>query len=78
MMVYELYFSDHMKERGIDVLQFIRPKPICELNSDEDKVDVIKDFYLWYQKPENAVRQRIILIDTRSKEIISVINNSFQ
>jgi restriction endonuclease S subunit len=28
MMVYELYFEEHMKEVGIDVLQFIKPKSI--------------------------------------------------
>ena len=75
-MVYELYFEEHMKEVGLDVLQFMNPKPIAELKTDEDKVEAIKYFYLWYQKPENAVRQRMLLVETRSKDKIAIINKS--
>jgi adenine-specific DNA-methyltransferase len=74
MMTYELYFDNHMKENGIDVLQFIYPKSIEKLKTTEEKESVIKDFYLWYQKPENPVRQRMLLVETRSNTIISVIN----
>ena len=76
MMVYELYFEEHMKKVGIDVLQFINPKPIDTLKSDKEKAEVIKEFYEWYQKPDNAVRQRMLLVDTRSKDIIGLINKS--
>jgi adenine-specific DNA-methyltransferase len=78
MMVYELYFEEHMKSEGIDVLQFISPKPIDDLKNPKDKEEVIQNFYLWYQKPENPVRQRMLLVETRSKEIIAVINKSIQ
>lgn len=78
MMVYELYFEEHMKTEGIDVLQFIFPKPIADLKNRKDKEEVIQDFYLWYQKPENPVRQRMILVETRSKDIIAVISKSIQ
>lgn len=74
MMVYELYFEKHMKEVGIDVLQYINPKPIDTLKSHPAKSVIIKEFYEWYQKPDNAVRQRMLLVDTRSKNIISLIN----
>jgi hypothetical protein len=73
MMVYELYFDAHMKEVGIDVLQFINPEP---LENSHIKEKVIGDFYLWYQMPENPVRQRILLVETRSKNIIALINKS--
>ena len=76
MMVYELYFEEHMKKVGIDVLQFINPKPIDSLKSDKEKAEVIQEFYEWYQKPDNAVRQRMLLVDTRSKDIIGLINKS--
>jgi adenine-specific DNA-methyltransferase len=76
MMVYELYFSAHMKEVGIDVLQFINPKPINTLKSNAAKAEVIQEFYEWYQQPDNAVRQRMLLVDTRSKDIIGLINKS--
>jgi hypothetical protein len=76
MMVYELYFKQHMKEAGIDVLQFIEEK----LNEIRDKSihEQIKEFYLWYQKPENPIRQRMQLIETRSPNIIALINKSLQ
>lgn len=76
MMVYELYFEDHMKEKGLDVLQFINPQPIENINVENKKAEIIKEFYLWYQKPENEVRQRILLIETRSKDIVAVIRKS--
>ncbi len=76
MMVYELYFDEHMKENGIDVLQFLTPKTIAKLNSDAEKALVIEEFYLWYQKPENPVRQRMLLVETRSPKILAIINNS--
>ncbi len=76
MMVYELYFKNHMKENGLDVLQFINPEPIENIKDESKKVEIIKDFYLWYQKPENEVRQRILLVETRSKDILAVIRKS--
>ena len=76
MMVYELYFEEHMKEVGIDVLQFLNPKPIDSLKSDKEKAEAIQEFYEWYQKPDNAVRQRRLLVDIRSKDIIGLINKS--
>jgi adenine-specific DNA-methyltransferase len=76
MMVYELYFEKHMLIEGIDVLQFMNPKPIADLKKTKDIEDIIRDFYLWYQKPENQVRQRMLLVETRSKDIIAVINKS--
>ncbi|SNR14420.1 Eco57I restriction-modification methylase domain-containing protein [Tenacibaculum jejuense] len=76
MMIYELYFENHMKEKGLDVLQFVNPKPIGNVNDYNEKAEIIKDFYLWYQKPENEVRQRILLIETRSKDTLAVIIKS--
>lgn len=76
MMVYELYFKNHMETNGISVLEFIAPKPLTENIKSGDKADVVKEFYLWFQKPENPVRQRMLLIDTRSKDTLAVINKS--
>jgi len=76
MMVYELYFEEHMKENGIDVLQFVNEKLKKQTATDITKQ--IEDFYLWYQKPENAVRQRMQLVETRSPNIIAFINKSLQ
>ncbi|MFD2915837.1 Eco57I restriction-modification methylase domain-containing protein [Psychroserpens luteus] len=76
MMIYELYFEDHMKEKGLNVLQFINPQPIEDVKEEIKIGEIIKDFYLWYQKPENEVRQRILLIETRSKDTLAVIRKS--
>ena len=74
MMVYELYFEEHMKEVDLDVLQFVTPviKNLQNLPIEQQ----IKELYEWYQKPENAVRQRLMLIDTRSPDILAVIHKS--
>ena len=78
MMVYELYFEKHMKEAGLNVLQFISPKPISDLENLKDKEEVIQGFYLWLQTPNNQVRQRINIIDVKSPDILSKINLATQ
>lgn len=74
MMVYELYFEEHMKEVDLDVLQFVTP--VIENLQNLPIEQQIKELYEWYQKPENAVRQRMMLIDTRSPDILAVIHKS--
>lgn len=74
MMVYELYFEEHMKEVNLDVLQFVTP--VIENLQKLPIEQQIKELYEWYQKPENAVRQRMMLIDTRSPDILAVIHKS--
>jgi len=76
MMVYELYFTEHMKEKGVNVLDFIQPKSFTEVTTNEQKTEIIKSFYEWFQEPENAVRQRILLIETRSPNVLALINSS--
>jgi len=76
MMVYELYFTEHMKEQGLNVLEFIKPILFTEDTTNEQKATIIKNFYEWYQEPENAVRQRMLLIETRSPDVLAVINGS--
>ncbi|TAG10927.1 MAG: hypothetical protein EAZ35_03850 [Sphingobacteriia bacterium] len=80
MMVYELYFEKHMKEVGIDVLQFMKPKPIANAKNNEEKAEEIKKFYLWIQTPDNQVGQRINpdYIGIKSPNIISKINLATQ
>ncbi|MFR9165615.1 MAG: Eco57I restriction-modification methylase domain-containing protein [Dysgonomonas sp.] len=75
MMVYELYFEEHMKERGIDVLQFAEFTPIDGLGNQE-AADIISKTYNWLQEKENPIRNRIILADIRSTDIIRIINSS--
>jgi adenine-specific DNA-methyltransferase len=76
MMVYELYFEKHMKEQGLNVLEFINPKPFNKETNTQEKEEIIKHFYEWFQEPENAVRQRMLLIETRSPDVLALINSS--
>jgi hypothetical protein len=76
MLVYELYFLNHMKEVGIDVSPFVSAKPFSNRMDNDEKLRLIKDFYLWFQKPDNVVRQRMMLVETRSNDKLSVINKS--
>jgi len=71
MMIYEIYFERDFKENDLNVIQYINP--IAVKDSNETK-EIILDFYKWYQKPENLVRQKILLIETRSEKLVSLIN----
>lgn len=80
MMVYEMYFSQHMKELEIDVLQFVDIetyfKPIDHLSNPEEKKDIIANCYKWLQESSNPIRNRIILSNIKSKDIIRRINST--
>ena len=77
MMVYELYFESHMREQQIDVLQFVNEE-FSKMQNDKTLINnlplSIKYFYLWLQTPDNAVRQRINIVDIKSPNILSKIN----
>lgn len=73
MIFYELYFEQHMKDNLIDV--------ISDLNNYDwsgiSNVDTtIESFYKWYQQSENMVRQKIMLLDTRSHNFIYQIHRT--
>lgn len=72
MIFYELYFEQHMKDNQIDV--------IADLNNYDwsgisDAV-AIESFYKWYQQSGNMVRQKIMLLDTRSYNFIYQIHRT--
>lgn len=78
MMVYELYFEDHLKGNEIDVLKFVDTKRIFkdirQLDSDEEKAHVIGAAYSWLQEAENSIRNRVTLANIKSPDIIRRIN----
>jgi len=78
--VYELYFEEHMKEKQIDVLQFINPllKPIDHLNEETQKTEInkiINEVYDKYKATDSPIRQRMLQFSTKSPDIINVIQN---
>lgn len=82
MMVYELYFTQHMQDLEIDVLQFIDTekhfKPIdnSETANKEANAKIIGDCYKWLQEQDNTIRNRILLSNIKSPDIIKRINAS--
>lgn len=82
MMVYELYFEEHMKELEIDVLQYINPEgsgqvfpDISTMPTFEEKRDAVQKVYYWLQEKDNPIRNRILVSESRSW-IIKRINQS--
>jgi Eco57I restriction-modification methylase/TaqI-like C-terminal specificity domain len=76
MMVYELYFEEHMKEKEIDVLKFIDFPDISKMGTFEEKRDVIQKIYYWLKEKDNPIRNRILVSSTRSPNIINRINQT--
>lgn len=75
MIVFELYFENHMKEKEIDVLQFIDFPDISKMQSFEEKRDAIQKIYFWLKEKDNPIRNRILVSESRSW-IIKSINQS--
>lgn len=73
MIVYELYFYNHMKEVELLVMSDLWPHSLRE---SSDKAETIRDFYKWLQHPENKIRNKILAVDLKSPYILSRINAS--
>lgn len=71
MVVYELYFKEHMQETGLSVIKDLFPHSLQE---STDKTETIRAFYKWLQHPENKVRNKIIAVDLKSPYLLSRIN----
>lgn len=73
--VYELFFKEHMKERGINILDFLYDmiKPIAnEIEVSETIASVFNTLY----KTDNEVRTRLNLFVSRSPEYLKNIIQS--
>ncbi len=75
LMVYEIYFEEEMKDKELDVLQFITEKNFPDISemSDEKKKATIQKVYYEMQQKDNPIRNRILVSESRS-EIIRRIN----
>lgn len=82
-VVFNFYFPDHMKERGIDVFDFV-DRDMAEVMqgrefeklSDAEKAQVIEALRAKWSHPDNEVRNRIKLFAVRSPEILKPILES--
>ena len=73
MVVYELYFADHMKEQNIYVIDRLKKSPLVDLTI-KDIRERIEKTYNWFQSSDNLVRQSLLLLDTRSKDLLYLIH----
>lgn len=81
--VFNLYFPEHMKEREIDVLEFVERDMKKALHGkefdslpDAEKEKVIEQLHATWSHPDNEVRNRIKLFALRSPEILKPILES--
>ncbi|EON77725.1 putative restriction [Lunatimonas lonarensis] len=82
-LILNLYFPDHMKERGIDVLEFVERDIEAvmqgrdfEVLSDPEKEAIIEQLHALWSDPENEVVKRMGMFKERSPEILKVILES--
>lgn len=82
-IVYNLYFAEHMKEKEIDVLNYIeqdinQATEGREFDSliDSEKEKVIEKLHATWSHPDNEVRNRMKLFAVRSPEILKPILES--
>ncbi len=80
MCVYELYFTEHMKDEEIDIIQYINMenhfRAISGLSSDNEKKFIIRQVYSKLQEQDNVIRNRIISSNIKSRNIIRRINST--
>lgn len=82
-LVFNLYFPDHMNERGIGVLEFVKRDiqevlQVKELEnlSDAEKEGVIDQLYAKWSNPKNEVVKRMGMFKEKSPDILKVILES--
>jgi tRNA1(Val) A37 N6-methylase TrmN6 len=82
-IVFNLYFPEHMEERGIDVLKFVEKDindvmedRLFEKLDDNEKEKVIEELHSKWSHPDNEVHNRIKLFALRSPEILKPILES--
>jgi len=82
-VVYELYFPNHMKERKIDILQFVK-KGIKEVIQNRDfdqltndqKEKVIKQLHTKWSDPKSEIVKRMNSFAEKSPDILKPILES--
>lgn len=82
-LIAELYFTDHMKELGIDVLKFVERDMQKVLQGrefdnldDAEKEKVIEQLHSIWSDPDNEVVKRMAQLKEKSPEILKPILES--
>ena len=66
---------DICKKNNLGVVHELMKAPF--MNKDLDMEDKVAETYSWLMKSDNVVRQRIMLLDTRSSLILGRIHNFY-
>ncbi|EFK07329.1 conserved hypothetical protein [delta proteobacterium NaphS2] len=82
-LIFQLYFAEHMKEKQIDILQFVE-RDLAEILRDHnfeqlpdsEKKAVINKLHTRWTHPDSEVRNRIKLFAVRSPDILKPILES--
>ena len=72
MMVYEIYFREELKNKDIDVLQFVTDNAFPDITQAEDKKVVIQKAYYELQQKDNPIRNRTLIASSRSETIARI------
>ena len=82
-IIFEIYFFAHMKERGIDILNYVRNdlEEVMEQGefsqlTDDNKESVISQLHAIWTHPDSEVRNRIKLFAVRSPDVLKPILES--
>lgn len=82
-LVFNLYFTDHMKDKEIDVIKYVEQdlKDVLQLNDFEQlhpeiQGKMIEALHKKWTHPDNEVRNRIKLFSVRSPKILKPIIES--
>jgi tRNA1(Val) A37 N6-methylase TrmN6 len=82
-VIIELYIKDHMKERGIDVLEFVEQDIAYIMHGrefdnldDTEKEQVIEQLHSTWTDPNNEVVKRMSMFKEKSPEILKPILES--
>lgn len=68
MMIFELYLPEYVQERNISISDDLQ-NSILVNNSINTSSDV-SEVYSWFMSANNKVRQKLMLLDTRSPELL--------
>lgn len=73
--IYELYFTEHMKDNGIDIIQYVTDliHPIDKLTDNKEKRAVIWNVFTKIKKTDNQVKDRLDLFTIKSPYILKPI-----
>lgn len=73
--VYELYFSEHMREKKIDILNSVREifKPVDKIENRVMKAEIINEVFKQLRISENQIRNRTQLFVSSSPDFLKEI-----